>query len=191
MSDVAPGQGPATSGPAVIDIRALEVRFAGRRSLFEGSRRGGLVARAVDGVDLTLHEGEVLALAGESGCGKTTLARAVMGLLRPDAGTISFRGEPLGRRLKTYRREVQMVFQDPYSSFDPRASIGDSMAEPMKTHLDLKAKEREDLGENVTRWIKSNSDLEIVDRIVTQSSDNEFHCYSLVIFYRHTKPQGS
>ena len=61
----------------------------------------------------------------------------------------------------------------------------------VKVFSATKAKEREDLGENVTRWIKSNSDLEIVDRIVMQSSDNEFHCYSLVIFYRHTKPQGT
>ena len=57
----------------------------------------------------------------------------------------------------------------------------------VKVFSATKAKEREDLGENVTRWIKSNSDLEIVDRIVTQSSDNEFHCYSLILFYKHGK----
>jgi peptide/nickel transport system ATP-binding protein len=76
----------------------------------------------------------VLALAGESGCGKTTLARAVMGLIRPDAGTISFRGVPLGRRLKSYRREVQMVFQDPTASLNPRQTIYESVAEGLRIH---------------------------------------------------------
>ena len=98
MSQVAP----------LLQVRDLHVRFAGRgRAL--GRKKDQLVARAVDGVDLTLGEGEILALAGESGCGKTTLARSIMGFVRPDEGEILFEGEPLGKNLRAYRRKVQMV----------------------------------------------------------------------------------
>jgi len=122
-------------GDPVIEVRGLEISFAGRLSLLKGlGRAKSMVAKAVDGVDLILHEGEVLALAGESGCGKTTLARAVMGLVRPNAGGISFRGVPLGRRLRSYRREVQMVFQDPTASLNPRQTIYESVAEGLRIH---------------------------------------------------------
>jgi len=124
-----------TVGDPVIDVRDLEVSFAGRLSLLKGlGGKKGAVAKAVDGVDLTLHEGEVLALAGESGCGKTTLARTVMGLIRPNGGQILFRGKPLGRNLRAYRREVQMIFQDPTASLNPRQTIYESVAEGLRIH---------------------------------------------------------
>ncbi len=82
-------------GEPLIEVRGLEVSFAGRTPCWAGSRRRQAAAAiAVDGVDLTLHEGEVLALAGESGCGKTTMARAIMGLIRPNAGSDLFPGDP-------------------------------------------------------------------------------------------------
>ncbi|MDH4346139.1 MAG: ABC transporter ATP-binding protein, partial [Thermoleophilia bacterium] len=112
----------------LLEVRGLHVRFASRK---------GSVARAVDGVDLDVHEGEVLALVGESGCGKTTLARAVMGLVRPLQGEIRFRGEPLrydGRSLKRYRRGVQMVFQDPTGALNPRQTIYEAVAEGLRIH---------------------------------------------------------
>jgi oligopeptide/dipeptide ABC transporter ATP-binding protein len=122
-------------GDPVIDVRDLEVSFAGRLSLLKGlGGKKGAVAKAVDGVGLTLHEGEVLALAGESGCGKTTLARTVMGLIRPNGGQILFRGKPLGRNLRAYRREVQMIFQDPTASLNPRQTIYESVAEGLRIH---------------------------------------------------------
>ncbi|MEX0984019.1 MAG: ATP-binding cassette domain-containing protein, partial [Actinomycetota bacterium] len=110
-------------GEPVIEVRDLEVNFKGRLGLIAGlTGKKALDAKAVDGTNLTLHEGEVLALAGESGCGKTTAARAIMGLLEPAAGEIRYRGERLGRgrALKAYRRHVQMVFQDPTGSLNPR-----------------------------------------------------------------------
>ena len=135
MSDVTLEPREQVLGEPIIEVRGLEVSFAGRTSLFKGFRRDtASVATAVDGVDLTLHEGEVLALAGESGCGKTTLARAIMGLIKPNEGQISFRGKPLGRKLRAYRREVQMVFQDPTASLNPRQTIYESVAEGLRIH---------------------------------------------------------
>jgi oligopeptide/dipeptide ABC transporter ATP-binding protein len=135
MSDTTLEHREQALGEPIIEVRGLQVSFAGRMSLLQGFRRNrGTVATAVDGVDLTLHEGEVLALAGESGCGKTTLARAVMGLIRPNVGQILFRGDPLGRKLRAYRREVQMVFQDPTASLNPRQTIYESVAEGLRIH---------------------------------------------------------
>ena len=120
MSDVA--QTPTASdrsveGGALLEVQDLHVRFASRTGLF--SKKDASPARAVDGVDLSIGRGEILALAGESGCGKTTLARSIMGFTTPDQGRILFEGEPLGKRLKAYRRRVQMVYQDPTGSLEP------------------------------------------------------------------------
>ena len=89
---------PTTMGPPVVEVRDLKVQFKTRVGMWAGIRgQKPDIARAVDGATLTLHEGEVLALAGESGCGKTTLARAIMGLIPPAEGEIYYQGEPLGR----------------------------------------------------------------------------------------------
>ncbi len=121
--------------PPVLEVRDLTVTFAGRIGLLSGLLgRKGAEARAVDGVNLSLHRGEILALAGESGCGKTTTARAIMGLQKPKDGTILFQGEPLRRNLRGYRRRVQMVFQDPTGSLNPRQTIYEIVAEGLRIH---------------------------------------------------------
>jgi oligopeptide/dipeptide ABC transporter ATP-binding protein len=135
-----PATGPVTDtgrpeGPSVLEVRDLHVTFRRRTGLLgELLGRERSAARAVDGVDLELRDREVLALAGESGCGKTTLVRTVMGLERPASGEVRFRGEPLGRDLRAYRRRVQMVFQDPTGALNPRQTIYESVAEGLRIH---------------------------------------------------------
>jgi peptide/nickel transport system ATP-binding protein len=109
----------------LLELRDLHVQYRGR----------GSVARAVDGVDLTVRRGEVLALVGESGCGKTTLARTVLGLERPASGEVRYNGErlPSDRKgLRAYRHRVQMVFQDPAGALNPRQTIYEAVAEGLR-----------------------------------------------------------
>jgi ABC-type oligopeptide transport system ATPase subunit len=98
--------------------------------------------RALDGVDLSIDEGEILAVVGESGSGKSTLGRALLWLDPPDAGRVEFRGRDLGSlkasQLRKTRRDLQMVFQDPYASLDPRQSVGDIVTENLLIHDGLR-----------------------------------------------------
>ena len=110
----------------LLETRGLHVRFPGRH---------GEIARAVDGVDLVVKQGEVLALVGESGCGKTTLARTIMGLERPAEGEVVYEGEPIrydAGFLRPYRGKVQMVFQDPLGALNPRQTVYEAVAEGLR-----------------------------------------------------------
>lgn len=119
----------------LLEVSALKVHFPVRSRVF--SRRKDFV-RAVDGVSFTIQAGETLGLVGESGCGKSTVGRAVVRLLKPTSGTVRFENEDLGaltsRDLRARRRRFQMIFQDPYGSLDPRFIIADIIGEALDIH---------------------------------------------------------
>ncbi|HXJ59145.1 MAG TPA: dipeptide ABC transporter ATP-binding protein [Verrucomicrobiae bacterium] len=119
----------------LLEIQNLKVHFPVPRGLFGRARE---FVRAVDGVSLTIAPGETVGLVGESGCGKTTLGRAVIKLIEPTAGRIIFEGEDIARlkgaELRARRRRFQMIFQDPYGSLDPRLTVGDIIGEALDIH---------------------------------------------------------
>jgi oligopeptide transport system ATP-binding protein len=120
----------------LLEVRDLHVQFAGEYSLldrFRGHSRDFL--KAVDGVTLAVNRGEALGLVGESGCGKSTLARTIAGLYEPTSGAIVFDGVRLARkRQSALRRRIQMVFQDPYSSLNPRMTVEQAISEMLRVH---------------------------------------------------------
>jgi peptide/nickel transport system ATP-binding protein/oligopeptide transport system ATP-binding protein len=124
------------AGDPLVQVRDLKMHFP-IRSGFLIQRQVGAV-RAVDGVDFDVLRGETLGLVGESGCGKSTTARLITRLLTPTAGTISWEGRDIAglsrKELKPLRREMQMIFQDPYSSLNPRKTVGTIIGEPFIIH---------------------------------------------------------
>jgi len=120
-------------GTTLIDIKGLKVHFP-----IKGGLLGRTVARvkAVDGVDMFVRRGETLGLVGESGCGKSTTGRAILQLIKPTAGSVNFNGVELttlsSSGIRKMRSEMQMVFQDPFGSLDPRYTVGQSISEPLQ-----------------------------------------------------------
>ena len=120
----------------LLAVTGLEVHFPIRRGLFFDRTVGHV--RAVDGVDFEIHEGRTLGLVGESGSGKSTTAYATLQLIRPTGGSVRFAGHELtrlrGEKLRQMRHEMQIVFQDPYASLNPRMTVGRIVGEPLQTH---------------------------------------------------------
>ncbi|MFL5694880.1 MAG: ABC transporter ATP-binding protein [Ktedonobacteraceae bacterium] len=124
---------PKTLGTTLIDVKGLKVHFPIKGGIF-----GRTIAnvKAVDGVDLFVRKGETLGLVGESGCGKSTTGRAILQLIRPTEGSVNFDGLELTKlpseQVRKKRAEMQMVFQDPYGSLDPRYTVGQIISEPLE-----------------------------------------------------------
>jgi len=130
---------------ALLEVENLKKYFPIQKGVF--SRTVGQV-RAVDGVSFTLNRGETLGLVGESGCGKTTVGRSILRLIEPTEGRITFNGKNLleldREALRNTRASLQIIFQDPFSSLDPRMSVSQIIAEPIRNHLQLSKSEIQD-----------------------------------------------
>jgi len=125
---------PPDDRPVLLDVRNLTKDFTRRRGLFSRPT----TVRAVDGVSFVVREGETFGLVGESGSGKTTTGRCILRLVEPTSGNVLYRGESLAtlaaEPLRRARRHMQLIFQDPYSSLNPRMRAGDIIAEPLLVH---------------------------------------------------------
>lgn len=142
------------SDQILLETRRLSKYFYPRRGLLS-SKKGAV--RALEDVNLTIYRQETLGVVGESGCGKTTLGRVLLNLVKPSSGQVIFEGQDLTAlerdALRRLRREMQIVFQNPYSSFDPRFSMFRSLAEPLTTHTDLRGATLEQRARELTRQV--------------------------------------
>jgi peptide/nickel transport system ATP-binding protein len=147
----------------LVELEQVKIHFTVRKGLFASQ-----TVKAVDGVDLALHGGEVVAVVGESGSGKTTLGRATLGLVKLTAGRVRFDGQDLAMlrdmERKAFRRRAQAIFQDPFASIDPYMTIFDSVAEPLVIHNVGSADERRTRVHEALREVRLTPVDEIGDR---------------------------
>lgn len=130
---------------SLVEIKGLCKYFKTKKGIFSGNK--GLL-KAVDGVSFNIEKGETLGLVGESGCGKSTLGRTLLKLYNPTAGEIFYNSNEIGKLsnkdMKPYRKNMQMIFQDPYASLNPRLTVGDIIGEPLDIHNIAQGKDREE-----------------------------------------------
>jgi oligopeptide transport system ATP-binding protein len=140
------GNGATKDGQVLVEVKDLRMYFPVTAGLIFQKKVADV--KAVDGITFHIRQGETLGLVGESGCGKSTTGRAILQLYRPTAGTVTFGNQDLtkikGGDLRRFRRRMQMIFQDPYASLNPRMSVGSIIAEPLAIHNLAKGKARKD-----------------------------------------------
>ncbi len=128
-------EGASASSALLLEVKELKVHFRSGGGLLGKPRE---VVKAVDGVSLNIHEGRTLGLVGESGCGKTTTGRAILQLIRPTSGNVTYGGVSLSglaaEKIRPFRKRMQIIFQDPYASLNPRMTIEQALLEPMNFH---------------------------------------------------------
>lgn len=146
-----------TENEILVRVENLKKYFPITRGIFQ--RHAGDI-KAVDGVSFFVRRGETLGLVGESGCGKTTTGRTILQLYRPTAGHAYFEGQDLstmkGEELRRMRRRMQMIFQDPYASLNPRMTIGSIVGEPLEVHNIAKGKEKRERVQELLRLVGLN-----------------------------------
>src|SRR5256714_852217 len=139
---------------ALLEVEDLVKHFVAQRTVFG---RPAAFIKAVDGVSFTVEAGKTLALVGESGCGKSTVSRLVLRLIEPDAGIVRFEGRDLGalnaNELRAFRRDAQIIFQDPYASLNPRMTVGQILTEPLALHDLVPPAARRDRVEELLRLV--------------------------------------
>ena len=142
----------------LLSVKDLKMYFPLTQGIIFQRQVGAV--RAVDGLSFTISKGETLGLVGESGCGKSTTGRAILQLHRPTAGEVQFAGKNLcrlgGEELRRMRREMQMIFQDPYASLNPRMTVGSIVAEPLEVHGLARGRERQERVQELLRIVGLN-----------------------------------
>ncbi|MGH6754448.1 MAG: ABC transporter ATP-binding protein, partial [Bradyrhizobium sp.] len=139
---------------ALLEVEGLVKHFVAARSVFG---RATAYVKAVDGVSFSVEAGKTLALVGESGCGKSTVSRLVLRLIEPDAGAVRFEGRDLlaldANELRNFRRDAQIIFQDPYASLNPRMTVSQILTEPLALHDLVPAPRRRERVEELLRLV--------------------------------------
>jgi peptide/nickel transport system ATP-binding protein len=150
---------------AILKVRNLQKYYPIKKGVFGKVRE---YVRAVDDISFEVHQGETLGLVGESGCGKTTLGRTILRLIEPTAGNIYFKGNDLAtlsnREMRAMRKNIQIIFQDPYSSLNPRMKVGSAILEPMKVH-----------GLHIDDKTRKKKVIELLERV--SLSEDHYHRY--------------